>query len=87
MISRFRSSVEVIAETFGRKLVAERSTTSMFQILFHSQRTFAFDSCLAGEHRLLFVKHRLLLQEFIQNITEIFLVAAFVDKNGLANVL
>ena len=30
-----RSSVKVMAETFGRKLVAEWSTTSMFQILFH----------------------------------------------------
>ena len=60
--------MEVIAETFGRKLVAERSTTSMFQILFHSQRTFAFDSCVADERRLLFLKRRLLLQEFIQII-------------------
>ena len=44
---KVRSSVEVMAETFGRKLVAERSTIFMFQILFHSQSTFALDSCLA----------------------------------------
>ena len=53
----------------------------MSSILFKSQRTFAFDSCLADNERLL------LIQEILENAAEPIFIAAFVDKGGLANVL
>ena len=54
----------------------------MSPILFKSQRTFAFDSCLADNNERL-----LLIQEILENAAEPIFIAAFVDKGGLANVL
>ena len=75
MLIEIRGSVKVMAETFGRKLVA-----------IPSQRTCAFDSCLAEQRRFFFLTSRFLSLKVFKHASEILLATAFVDKNELTNV-
>ncbi len=80
--------MDVMAEAFGRKLVARTEHNIHVSNPIPSQRTFALDSCLADdERRFFFLKSRFLSLKILENAAEPILVAAFVDKNGLANAL